>query len=99
MAWLRLSAAAVADLDQIFRWAATDSVATATSIVDEIEAACLELSEFPERYPLRAKPRGRPLRRRPVHRYNIYYEVTPVGVTVVRIVHSAREIRVIFPDD
>jgi toxin ParE1/3/4 len=95
----RLSARALADLDHIFRWAATDSVAAAASIVEEIEAACIELAAFPDRYPVRAKPRGRSLRRRPVHRYNIYYEVTPSGVRVVRILHSAREVRQTFPDN
>lgn len=89
---------AVADLAHIFRWAATESVVAAAGIIDEIEAACLELAEFPERYPVRAKPRGLFLRRRPVGRYNIYYEATTSGVAIVRIVHSAREVRAIIPE-
>jgi len=95
---VRFAAAAAADLDHIFRWAATDSPAAAEKIVDDIEAACFELAQFPERYPVRARPRGRQLRRRPLGRHNIYYEVTRSEVAIVRIIHSAREIELFFSD-
>lgn len=95
---VRLAASAAADLDHIFRWAATDSPAAAEKVVDDIETACFELAQFPERYPVHARPRGRQVRRRPLGRYNIYYEVTRSEVAIVRIIHSAREIEFLFPE-
>lgn len=99
MTAVRFSAQAKGDIDRIFRWTASDSVSAAAKIVGEFQDACAELAAFPERYPVRAKPRGRSLRRRPVGRYNIYYEISGFGVEIVRIVHSAREVSAIFPED
>ena len=99
MTAVRFSAEAEADIDHIFRWTAADSVDAASKIIADFEGACAELASFPERYPVRAKPRQRALRRRPIGRYNIYYEINARGVEIVRIVHSAREVMTIFPED
>ena len=99
MKQLRFAAKARADIASIFQYLAADNLNSAERVVDQIEAACWDLIQLPERYPVDiVRPAGA-LRRRPVGRYNVYYRVAPGRVEIARVLHSAQDISAIFGGD
>lgn len=82
---------AVCDLDDIWFYIAPDNMAAADGLLDEIERQCKQIA----RQPLlgRARPELRPsLRSFPVGRYMAFYQPTPDGIELVRVLHGARDI-------
>lgn len=87
---------ALRDLELIGDWIARDNPRRAVSFVREVRGAALSLKDWPNRYPsIGADPR---LRRRPYGAYNIHYAVLDDRVLIWRIVHSAVEFEVVWPD-
>ena len=88
---VRLSPEALDDLAGIADWIGRDDPRRATSFVEELRTACRELGDFPRAFP--AFARFGPLARRRVYgNYLIIYDVEPDFVTVVAVVHGARNI-------
>jgi toxin ParE1/3/4 len=92
---LEFSPAANADLVDIASFIARDNVPRAITFVDELEAACARLIDFPEsgvarpdlRVGLRSKPHGS---------YVIFYSTMDTGIRIERILHGARDIGAIL---
>lgn len=88
---VRLSPAALDDLAHIADWIGQDDPKRAQSFVEELRTACRELGDFPRAYP--AFPRFGPMSRRRVHgNYLMIYDVEPDFVTIVAVIHGARNI-------
>jgi len=87
-----ISDQALADLATIGDWIAKDDPTRADSFVQELLDACDSLADFPERYPLLPRSTKRPLRHRVYGRHLIIYEVAEGIVTIMTIVHGARDL-------
>lgn len=88
---VRLSPNALDDLARIGDWIQRDNPRRAASFVEELRAACRELGTFPRAFP--AFPQFGPNARRRVHgNYLIVYDVEPDWVTVLTVVHGARDL-------
>jgi toxin ParE1/3/4 len=80
-----------ADLDSIWLYIAADSIPAAERQIQRIEAAERRHSEFPEPGP--ARPDLHPdLRSWTVGNYLLFYRIDPDAVTIVRVVHGARDL-------
>jgi toxin ParE1/3/4 len=85
------------DVLQIWNHIAEDSFEAADRLVDKFDETLRFLSDFPGMEP--ARPELRPtLRSFPVDRYLLIYErlTTGKGITLVRVVHGARNLRRLF---
>lgn len=90
MTRLRYLPSARRDLIEIHRYIARDSEAAADRLIDRIRSAVVRLRDFPESAP--ARPDIAPgLRGLSVGAYIAYYEVQPGLVTIVRVLHAARD--------
>jgi plasmid stabilization system protein ParE len=88
---VRLSPEALDDLADISDWIERDDPKRAASFVEELRTVCRELGDFPRAFP--AFPHFGPLARRRVYgNYLIVYDVAVDFVTVVAVVHGARNI-------
>ena len=97
MSRFRLSAAAKTDLRDIWRYVARDNPAAADRLLDAIYSRCRLLTT----QPLLGEAAGdlQPgLRRTIVGSYLVFYEVLPGCIRVVRVIHGARNVRGLFPD-
>jgi toxin ParE1/3/4 len=95
MTRLRLTAAAQRDLDEIWLYIARDSEDAVSRFVDEIVARFALLRSTPELG--RARDELKPgLRSHPVENYVIYYRQKRDTISVLRIVHGARDPRRVF---
>uniref|UniRef100_UPI0035CB849A type II toxin-antitoxin system RelE/ParE family toxin n=1 Tax=uncultured Sphingomonas sp. TaxID=158754 RepID=UPI0035CB849A len=74
------------------RWIARDHPARAATFLQELRQTCRDLLAFPQAYPI--DPRYLPIevRRRSHGRYIIFYRIGQDRLTIVGIVHSARDI-------
>lgn len=91
---------ATADLREIGDYIAADNPRTAKRLIVELRAACLDLGQFPQKFPAIGNREGLTVRRRPHGNYAIFYMITERGVEVFRILHSARDAdRILFPED
>ncbi len=92
---LLITPAAEADLAEIWTYIADDSTKAATSFIEQIEAKFQPLLDFPGVGSIRDQiaPGMRAL---PYKNYVIYYVFTDTDVTVVRVVHGARDVRALF---
>ena len=89
---------ALADLREIGDWIALDNPMRAFELVEELEADCAGLSENPLRFQLVARFESSGVRRRVHGSCLIFYRVDPTEVTVLRILHGARDYEpLIFP--
>ena len=97
---VRRSNRADADLDEIWLHIAKDNVAAADRVIDRIEAAENRLAEFPQIGQARPEIRAG-LRHWPVGGYLMFYRVAEEELTVVRVVHGARDLPELFgePED
>lgn len=89
-----VSPAARTDLIGIYEYIAERSPVAAEKTIDHITLAAAGLGEAAFHYPVVP---GRPeagVRRRVVDRFNIYFTVTDEAVTVVRVLHGARDVDV-----
>jgi toxin ParE1/3/4 len=87
--------AAEADIDDIYLHIALDNVAAADRVVLRILSAEQRLLVFPEIG--QARPDLLPgLRHWPVGNYLIFYRITDETLEIVRVVHGARDLPVLF---
>ena len=92
---LVVTATAKADLAEIWSYIAEDSPAAATRFVSVIETKFQPLLQFPGM----GAPRDQiapGLRAIPYKNYVIYYIANKTEVTIVRVVHGARDVRALF---
>ena len=88
---VRRTPAAERDLDEIWLRIAVDNPRAAETILRRLEEAEARLLDFPEQG--EARPEIAPeLRKWTVRPYVIFYRLDSRGVTVVRVLHGAREL-------
>jgi len=95
MAEVTRSPRAGADLDDIWLHIALDNPAAADLLIDRIVRRILDLEDHPRLGPARPEisPEARMLI---VGDYLILYKVTEADVTIVRVVHGARDLSALF---
>ncbi len=92
---LLITPIAEADLAEIWAYIAEDSPKAASAFVQQIEAKFAPLLEFPGM----GAPRDQivpGLRAAPYKNYVIYYMFDDVALTIIRVVHGARDVRALF---
>ncbi|MEQ1714743.1 MAG: type II toxin-antitoxin system RelE/ParE family toxin [Hyphomicrobium sp.] len=92
---LLISPAAEADLAEIWAYIADDSSKAATVFVEQIEGKFRPLRDFPGIGSIRDQIASG-LRALPYKNYVIYYVFTDADVTIVRVLHGARDVRALF---
>ncbi|MBA3040750.1 MAG: type II toxin-antitoxin system RelE/ParE family toxin [Alphaproteobacteria bacterium] len=79
-----------ADLTAIGRYILEHNPSRADAFLDELLQCCLEIADMPEAFALVHLPRVGGMRRRVFERYLIFYKIDETTVTIVRILHGAR---------
>lgn len=93
----RLSRRANHDLVEIAKYVSKDDPVAASHLLERLEDACQKLADTPSLgFPLEGTPDE--LLIWPVGNYVILYRVDASGVSVVRIVHGARDLQRLFPE-
>ena len=92
---VRLSPAALRDLEDIEDYIAQDSYANAQTFVDELYFACLKLAEHPRAYVQRTDL-GPDLRQKVQRNYIIFFRILADEIRVERILHGARDLKRLF---
>lgn len=87
--------AAEADLDDIYFTIGLDSESAADRLVEEIRSRTARLSLFPESGRARSEIAD-DVRSLTVRNYVVLYQVDEDAVTVVRVVHGARDLNALF---
>jgi toxin ParE1/3/4 len=83
------------DLAEIWVYIAEDSPTAATAFIEKIQAKFIPLLEFPGM----GAPRDQivqGLRAAPYKNYVIYYMHDDAAVTIIRVVHGARDVSALF---
>jgi toxin ParE1/3/4 len=94
-----LSAAALADLEEIGDWIARDNPARAVTFVHELREACETLAQSPERFAAVPRYKHLGIRRRVYGNYLIFYRIEIDVVDVLHVLHGARDYdAILFPD-
>lgn len=88
---LEFSPAADVDLVEIASFIARDNVPRAITFIDELEAACSKLIDYPHSGVARSDLRAG-LRFKPHGSYVIFYSVLETVIRIERILHGARDI-------
>ena len=86
-----LTAEALGDLEQIGDHIARDNPSRAASFVDELIGKARELGDLPRGFPLVPRYEQLGIRRRAHGNYAIFYRVDADRVSVIHILHSARD--------
>ncbi len=95
---VRLTAEAERDLESIADHIARDSPERAVDFVQALRAKCLQLADFPQRFPLVPRYEDRGVRRRVHGNYLIFYRAEADGVEVIHVLHGARDYAtILFP--
>ena len=93
----RLRPLAALDLDNISLFIAQDNPTAALRLIDQLEATCQEVAEFP--YIGAARPElGTDLRMFPSGNFLIFYQPVEDGIDVIRILHASQNISGSFFD-
>ena len=92
---VKLTQAAVADLDDTWLYIAMDDRLAADRFLDLLQGKCSKLGEFPEMGRVRPEL-GEAIRSFPFRRYVILYTVTSDAIFVLRIVPGARDLPNLF---
>jgi toxin ParE1/3/4 len=87
----RFAKSAEDDLEAIADWIARDNKPRALSFVLELKAACMTLADFPEAWPLVPRYQAQGVRRKVHGNYLIFFTLTKSYVTVIHILHGARD--------
>lgn len=87
--------AAEADLEAIHDYIATDNLAAATMLVARLEDLATRLAETPGMGRARAELLP-DLRSFPFGNYVLFYRPAESGIEIVRVLHGARDVPVIF---
>ena len=95
---LTFSAIARADLIEIGDYIARDNHARALTFVEEIERKCRTLPNLPLAHPLLPRHEAKGIRRAVHGAYLVFYRADPQAVTVLRVLHGARDYEaLLFP--
>ena len=95
-----LTEEARSDLEQIADYIARNSPARAESFILELIAKARQLGELPSGFPLVPRYEHLGIRRRAHGNYAIFYRVETDRVSVIHILHSARDYEaLLFPED
>ena len=95
-----LSGEARADLREIALYIARDNKIRARSFVRELQAKAHDVGEMPRAFPLIPRYEHHGIRRRPFRDYLIFYRIDDDRISIVRIVHGARDYEaLLFPDE
>jgi toxin ParE1/3/4 len=87
---VRVTQDAERDLDEIWVYIARDNIDAANRFIDELTSSFLLLGSSPRMG--RSREELKPnLRSHPVGNYVIYYRETEGGVSIVHVVHGARD--------
>ena len=92
-----LSEAARAGLREIALFIARDNKQRARSFVRELQARAGELGEMPYAFPLVPRYESLGIRRRPFRDYLIFYRVEDDRVSIVHILHGAKDYDAVLP--
>ena len=84
------------DLDGIWTYLAQDSIDAAEKVLEDVEGAVRRLAAMPGMGHERRELQGSRYRVWSVYAYLIIYRYGPKTLTVVRIVHGARNLRRLF---
>ncbi|RVT89107.1 type II toxin-antitoxin system RelE/ParE family toxin [Sphingomonas crocodyli] len=96
---VQLTAAALDDLRDIGDFIGRDDLDRADRFITDIYATCNALIDFPSAYPLIARYESSGIRRRVHGNYLIFYRVAADAVTILRVLHGARDYEaILFPD-
>lgn len=88
------------DLEDIADRIAIDSPARALSFVRELRVSCRTLADRPRAWPLMPDRGHGEIRRRLHGAYLIFFRIGDDAVTVLRVLHGARDYdALLFPDD
>lgn len=94
---VHLTEQAYADLVGIGEWIERDSPIRASTFVDELFDACMQLGDMPKAFPLIAEKPRSGIRKRVYGDYLIFYLIEE-SVKVLHVTHGARDYkRVLFP--
>lgn len=95
-----LSAEALGELERIGSYIARDHPARARTLVAELLDKARGLAERPEGFPLVPRYAHLGIRRRTHGNYLIFYRVEPNRITVIHILHGARDYEaLLFPEE
>ena len=95
-----LSAEALSDLQQIGDYIAQDNPARARSFVAELLGKAGELADMPRAFPVVPRYSHLGIRRRVHGSYLIFYRFADERVTVIHVLHGARDYEaLLFPDE
>jgi toxin ParE1/3/4 len=99
MSRVRISAEASADLDEIWFHIAKDNPANADRYLDKLlDVANSLLAEYPHAGRAREEL-GPGLRSIAIGNYLLFHAITEDGVSIVRVIHGARDLDAIFGVD
>ena len=95
---VRLTAAAENDLEQIADYIARDNPKRALSFVLALRDKCLSLADAPYGFPLVTQYERHGIRRRIYGNSLIFYRVDGDHVSVIHILHGARDVAALLLD-
>ncbi|MDQ1198605.1 type II toxin-antitoxin system RelE/ParE family toxin [Agrobacterium sp. SORGH_AS 787] len=88
---VRLTSEAKDDLIRIADFIAESNPVRALSFIEELEQSCLAIGDMPNAFPFVARYERQGLRRRVHGDYLIFYRVETEHVTIIHILHGARD--------
>lgn len=89
---LLLAEPAESDLEAIGDWIARDNPVRALTFLAELRAACAVIGALPEACPLVPRYEHHGIRRKIHGDYLIFYRVGEDAVTIIHILHGARDV-------
>ena len=95
MALVKRSAKAEEDLIDIWLYISDDSPENADRFLDKLNEKAKKIAEFPDIGVSRPELTDN-LKSFPVDRYVLFYRVIPEGIELVRVLHSSKDITLIF---
>ena len=96
---VHLTAEAERDLEEIGDWIARDNPTRAVTFIEELQHTCLDLAEFPERFPPVPRYESRCVRYRAKGNYLIFCRVEATKVFILHLRHGAMDYSaLLFPE-
>ncbi|GBQ21359.1 hypothetical protein AA12717_0860 [Gluconacetobacter sacchari DSM 12717] len=95
---VRFTSDAEDDLEAIGDYIARDNPMRAVGFLRELKACCLELVSLPHAWPLVTRYASKGIRRRIYGDYVVFYHPGPAALTILRVLHGARDYAEIILD-
>lgn len=95
MALVKRSAKAEEDLIDIWLYISDDSPENADGFLDKLNEKANRIAEFPDIGVSRSELEDN-LKSFPVDRYVLFYRMIPEGIELVRVLHSSKDITLLF---